>query len=169
MRRHGSNIRREQLAGEHPFGDRGQLILLGIFMVVWLADSFIFRFSTFAGHRVSWFMRIPVAAVILIIAGYLAQQGMRVVFGEERQDPAVISEGIFGVVRHPVYLGCVLFYLGLLVLTFSLFAAIVWIVIVIFYHVIAKYEEGLLVKKFGKEYEEYMQTVPMWIPRLKSK
>jgi protein-S-isoprenylcysteine O-methyltransferase Ste14 len=169
MRRHGSDSRREHLAGEHPFGDRGQLILLGVFMVVWVADSFIFRFSTFAGHYVSWLIRIPAAAVILIVSGYLIQQSQRVIFGEEQQEPAVISEGPFGVVRHPVYLGCLLFYLGLLVLTFSLITAIVWIVVIVFYHTIAKYEEGLLVKKFGKAYAEYMQAVPMWIPRLKLK
>jgi protein-S-isoprenylcysteine O-methyltransferase Ste14 len=169
MGRHDDDSRREHLAGEHPFSDRGQLIFLGVFMVVWVADSFIFRFSIFAGQYVSLLIRIPIAAVFLFASGYLAQQGMRVVFGEERQEPIVINEGVFSVVRHPVYLGCILFYLGLLILTLSLVAAIIWIVIIVFYHVIAKYEEGLLAKKFGKEYEQYMQTVPMWIPRLKSK
>lgn len=169
MGKHDNDGRREHLAGEHPFSDRGQLILLGVFMVVWVADSFIFQLSTFAGHYVSWFVRIPVAAIILFAAGYFAQQGHRVVFSEDRQGPAVISEGVFGVVRHPLYLGSILFYLGLLILTLSLVAAIVWIAIIVFYHLISRYEEKLLVKKFGKEYEQYIKSVPMWIPRLKLK
>lgn len=169
MGKHDNHSRREDLAGEHPFGDKGQIILLIVFLVVWIADSYIFNFSTFAAQYVSLYIRIPLAAVILFISGYLAQQGMRVVFGEERQEPAVIDEGVFNIVRHPVYLGCILFYLGLLILTLSLVAAIIWTTIVVFYHYISKYEEKLLLLKFGKEYEQYTQSVPMWIPRLKLK
>jgi len=29
--------------GEHPFGDAGQLISLGVFLVVWVGDSFFLR------------------------------------------------------------------------------------------------------------------------------
>jgi hypothetical protein len=46
----------------------------------------------------------------------------------------------------------------------------VWIIIVIFYYYISKYEEKLLLKKFGTEYKKYMKRVPMFIPsRLKKK
>ena len=40
--------------GEHPFGDAGQLILLGVFLVVWVGDSFFLRKTNFlsAGHRI---------------------------------------------------------------------------------------------------------------------
>ena len=29
--------------GEHPFGDAGQFILLGLFLVVWIGDSFFLK------------------------------------------------------------------------------------------------------------------------------
>lgn len=167
MGKHDNHSRREDLAGEHPFGDTGQIILLIVFMVVWIVDSFIVGFSTSAAQYISLFIRIPLAAAILLISGYVARQGMRVVFGDERREPAVINEGVFKVVRHPVYLGCILFYLGLLTLTLSLVTAIVLLVIIVFYHLISKHEEKLLVKKFGKEYEEYMKRVPMWLPRIR--
>jgi hypothetical protein len=38
---------REDLVGEHPFGDAGQLIFLIVFLALWALDSFVFRFSTF--------------------------------------------------------------------------------------------------------------------------
>lgn len=167
MGKHDKHSRREDLAGEHPFGDKGQIISLIVFLVVWIADSFIFKFSTFTAQYVSLYIRIPLAAVILFISGYLAQQGMRVVFGEERQEPAVINEGVFNIVRHPVYLGCILFYLGLLILTLSICAAIIWGVVVIFYHYIVRYEETLLLTKFGDDYREYMKRIPMWLPRIR--
>jgi len=36
--------------------------------------------------------------------------------------------------------------------------------ILFFYHFISRHEEKLLVEKFDKDYEEYIQDVPMWIP-----
>jgi hypothetical protein len=38
--------------GEHPFGDTGQLISLGVFVVVWIGDSFFLRQSTFLSNYV---------------------------------------------------------------------------------------------------------------------
>lgn len=157
---------RADLVGEHPFGDAGQLILLLVFLTVWVMDSFIIRFSTFGAKYVSLFLRLPVGILILIIAGYLAQQGMKVVFGEERSEPMVIKKGVFNSVRHPVYLGCILFYFALVIFSLSIAAAVICITIVVFYHYIAKYEEKLLLSEFGGEYEQYMKSVPMWIPRL---
>ena len=169
MSKYRNHLDRQDLVGEHRFSDAGQLILLIVFLVVWTADSFIFRYSTFAAQYVSWFIRIPVAIMILIVAGYLAEEGMRIVFGEERAGPIVIRKGVFNLVRHPVYLGCILFYIALVVSTLSILAAAICIAIVVFYHYIAKYEEELLLSRFGADYRQYMQSVPMWVPRLRLK
>jgi protein-S-isoprenylcysteine O-methyltransferase Ste14 len=159
---------REDLAGEHPCGDNGQLILLILFLTVWVVDSFFLRFSTFAVRYVSPFIRIPVGVFLLLIAGYLAQQGMKIVFSEQRTQPVIIRKGVFNRVRHPIYLGCILFYVALVVFTLSIFATMVCAAIIVFYHYIAKYEEKLLLSKFGTEYEKYINAVPMWIPRIRT-
>ncbi len=72
-------------------------------------------------------------------------------------------------VRHPIYLGAILFYSGLLVLTLSIIAVAIWILIIAFYYFISKHEEKLLLEKFGKDYEEYKKEVPMLIPRIRRK
>jgi protein-S-isoprenylcysteine O-methyltransferase Ste14 len=33
-------------------------------------------------------------------------------------------------------------------------------------HYIAKFEEKLLLARFGDDYEKYLREVPMWLPRL---
>jgi len=167
MNRESRPRHRDDLVGEHPFGDTGQLILLIVFLAVWIIDSFIIRLSTFAVHHISLFLRVPLGIAILLVAGYFAQQGMKVVFGEERTEPGLIEKGVFKIVRHPVYLGCILFYIALVVFTLSIFAAVICGTIIVFYHYIAKYEEKLLIARFGNAYEEYMHSVPMWIPRIK--
>ena len=136
-----------------------------MFLAVWIVDSFIITYSTFLNNYVPIYIRVPIAIVFLFLSGYVAKTGLDIVFGETRETPGVVSKGIFGVVRHPIYLGSILFYLALLLLSISISAAIVWLIIIGFYHYLALYEEKLLVKKFGTEYTEYMKKVPMWLPK----
>jgi protein-S-isoprenylcysteine O-methyltransferase Ste14 len=163
-KRHGD---RQDLAGEHSFGDLGQIILLIIFLTVWIADSFFINYSNFLSEYVPLYIRIPLSIVILSISGYMAKAGLSIVFGEVREEPCVIKKGVFGIVRHPVYLGSILLSLGLLIFTLSIMSAVVWIVIIAFYYFISKHEEKLLLEKFGEEYEDYVKEVPMLIPRIK--
>jgi protein-S-isoprenylcysteine O-methyltransferase Ste14 len=48
----------------------------------------------------------------------------------------------------------------------SLAAALVWIIAIVFLHYISRYEEKLLLARFGDDYKQYMKDVPMYFPRL---
>jgi protein-S-isoprenylcysteine O-methyltransferase Ste14 len=157
---------RKDLCGEHAAGDAGQIILAIAFAIVWILDTFLLNYTTFLNDHVPNVARVPPALLILFLAGYLSKKGLSIVFDEEREEPCVIRKGVFGIVRHPVYLGEILLYLGLLLLSISLAAAVVWVIGVGFLHYISRYEEKLLLDRFGAEYEQYMREVPMWIPRL---
>lgn len=161
--------RRKDLAGEHKFSDAGQLILACVFMAMWVADSFFFRYTTVLNQNILLIFKIPLGIVLFMLSGYLARKGLSTVFGEERKKPGVIRSGVFGIVRHPIYLGEILLYLGFLMLSTSLAAAVVLIIAIGFLHYISRCEEKLLLARFGKEYERYMGEVPMWIPRLRRK
>jgi protein-S-isoprenylcysteine O-methyltransferase Ste14 len=158
---------RDDLVGEHRLGDLGQLILLVIFLIVWIADSFIFNYSTGLAKFIPLYIKLPVAIGVLFCAGYLARIGLKIVFGEVREEPVIIREGVFNIVRHPIYLGAILIYIGLFLLTISIVSLIVLIIIILFYHFIARYEENLLLQQFGKDYEKYKKEVPMWLPKIK--
>jgi protein-S-isoprenylcysteine O-methyltransferase Ste14 len=110
---------------------------------------------------------LPLAVLILIASAYMARTGLKKVFGEIQENPGVIRGGVFNIVRHPIYLSALLLYCGLLLLAFSKWAALVWIIAIPFYHYLALFEEKLLLKRFGEEYRAYMDAVPMWIPKLK--
>ena len=60
----------------------------------------------------------------------------------------------------------ILLYLGLLMFSISLAAAVVWVIAIGFLHYISRHEEKLLLAHFGEQYTHYMLEVPMWIPRL---
>ncbi len=157
--------RRNDLTGEHAFGDTGQILLACLFIGVWIADTFFLRYTTFLNGSIPLGVRIPSGILLFILSVYLARRGLAIVFGDRGEKPAVIRKSVFGVVRHPIYLSEILFYLALLMLSLSLAAAAVWGITIVFLHYISKYEEKLLLARFGEDYEKYMQEVPMWLPR----
>jgi protein-S-isoprenylcysteine O-methyltransferase Ste14 len=158
---------RDDLTGEHSFGDAGQILLACLFTAIWIADTFFFEYTTILNNYVPYGIRIPLGVILLLISGYLAKTGLSIVFGEKREEPCVIRKSVFNIVRHPIYLGEILLYLGLVTMSISLAAVIVLFGISLFLHYISRYEERLLLARFGEEYREYMRDVPMLIPRLR--
>ena len=159
-----SHQHRSDLTGEHAFSDMGQLIFLVVFLIVWIADSFVFKYSTFLTQYVSNYIRVPIALIVLVISGLLAWTGLKIVFRETRKEPQVITTGVFSIVRHPIYLGSILLYLGFILLSLSFLSVLIWFIIIIFYYIISRHEEKLLAQRFGSVYEEYKKKVPMLFP-----
>jgi len=158
-------LRRNDLAGEYKYGDAGQLMIACSFAIIWISDTFIFGYTTFLNQIVPNTIRLPLGIIFLLISGYMAKKGMSIVFGKQREHPDVIRENIFGVIRHPIYMSEIILYFSLLLLSLSLAAALIWIIAIIFLHLIARYEEKLCIKHYGEAYIRYMLDVPMWIPR----
>jgi len=157
---------RDDLTGEHALGDAGQIFFALVFLGVWVTDSFFLKYTTQLNDAVPALVRMPIGIALLCLSAYCALSGMRIVFGKVRQTPSVIREGVFGVVRHPIYLSEVLLYLGLFMLNMSLAAGGVWIGAAFFLYGLSRHEERLLLQRFGDDYRNYMHDVGMWIPRL---
>jgi len=149
--------------GEHPSGDAGQLILLALFLILWIVDSFFLRTSTLLSDDIPLYIRLVFLGLTLVTAAYLSTSGHDKICCEHR-GPKVVSAGAFRYVRHPLYLACLLFYLGLAVSTASIFSLAFFVVIFFFYNYIASYEERLLDEKFGEEYKKYKRRTGKWVP-----
>ena len=160
---------RDDLTGEHSYGDAGQLVFALLFFVVWAGDSFFLKYTTLLNGMVPPLVRKPIGIAILCLAAYCAWSGLRIVFAEVRKTPSVIRKGVFGIVRHPIYLSEVLLYLGLSIIHMSLAAGAVWIGATAFLYYLSRYEERLLLNRFGDDYEAYMREVGMWVPRPRRK
>ena len=76
----------------------------------------------------------------------------------------MVSTGAYQYVRHPLYLGSIMFYLGFAVSTASLFSLVLVVLIFIFYNFIASYEEKLLEDRFHEEYRNYRKRTGKWVP-----
>jgi protein-S-isoprenylcysteine O-methyltransferase Ste14 len=151
--------------GEHPFGDTGQQVSLGLFLIIWVVDSFLLHRTTFLTAYVSLGVRLAFLALTLITAVYLFRSG-HVVVSRDRKPEGLVITGAFRYVRHPLYLASMLAYLGVAVSTMSVFSLAMFVVIFLFHDYIATYEELLLEAKFGEEYNIYRSKTGKWLPTL---
>jgi protein-S-isoprenylcysteine O-methyltransferase Ste14 len=149
--------------GEHPRGDAGQLVLLGLFLVVWTGDSFVWHRTTFLAGIVPLPIRLAALALALVTATLLVRSGHTVVDSGHRR-AGVVSSGPFRYVRHPLYLGSILFYVGLASSTGSLVALTLTGIIFAFYDHIARYEEQWLEARYGEAYRSYRNRTGRWWP-----
>ncbi len=81
----------------------------------------------------------------------------------------LIISGPFAYVRNPLYVGNMLLYLGIGVMSWALFPYLQIAALIFFavqYYFIVIEEEKYLKEKFGDAYAEYVKNVPRFIPRL---
>lgn len=73
--------------------------------------------------------------------------------------------GIYSMVRHPLYLGNYLMWIGIVVFTFNIyFVVIVSLAFWLYYERIMFAEERFLEKKFGDDYLNWSKKVPAFFP-----
>jgi len=83
----------------------------------------------------------------------------------------LIISGPFAHLRNPLYLGNIMMYTGIGIMSFALFPWLQIVGLIYFslqYHIIINEEEGYLRNTFGKQFEDYIINVPRFIPRLSS-
>lgn len=161
-----SHEHRQDLAGEYRWGDAVQNLFIIIFFIGIILDIFLLKISASLQNSFPWYFRIIAFIPLIFVALYFLQRSHKMVFKEERKKLMVINTDIFARVRHPMYFGSILIYLAFVVLSLSLVSLVLFILVVIFYYYICRYEENLLIEKLGDEYKNYKKKVPMLFPKI---
>jgi protein-S-isoprenylcysteine O-methyltransferase Ste14 len=78
----------------------------------------------------------------------------------------LVEDGIYAYTRNPMYLGHLIFMLGLAVTFWSWLALILFAVNAIWFHRRVLDDEAQLRKLFGTRYADYRARVKRWIPGL---
>lgn len=84
----------------------------------------------------------------------------------DETDNVLIQKGIHQVVRHPLYLGTLIFIWGLLIVFPYISFLIANVILTVYTLIGMKLEERKLEIEFGKDYTDYKEKVPMLIPDL---
>ena len=75
--------------------------------------------------------------------------------------------GPYRYVRNPMYVGLFLVLIGEAMLYASFFVLLYSLFLVAAAHIfVVFYEEPTLRRKFGESYEQYLRSVPRWLPRM---
>jgi protein-S-isoprenylcysteine O-methyltransferase Ste14 len=128
------------------------------------------------GEIFSW-VRIPLSPYSNLFGGVILLGGWifhaychkvhKQAHEQSRQIEGLVTTGVFSKIRHPMYLSLILMYLGL-----AMAWGVVWMLLPSLFFsalnvLIAIKEEEFLLRRFGHQYEEYMQEVPWrFIPKI---
>jgi protein-S-isoprenylcysteine O-methyltransferase Ste14 len=120
-------------------------------------------------------LSLIIGLCVVLVGEFLRLWGVAIAGSETRTTGPVggtflITRGPFSYVRNPLYLGNMLIYAGIGIMSYALFPWFTLGALVYFfiqYSLIVNLEEEHLQQKFGDEYKRYYQSVPRFIPTLK--
>ncbi|MFQ5902711.1 MAG: methyltransferase family protein [Candidatus Binatia bacterium] len=86
--------------------------------------------------------------------------------GLETPPERLVATGPYAYTRNPMYLGHIIFLIGLTLTLKSLFAALITVVTAVWFHFRVLGDERNLAERLGEPYIEYVATVKRWLPGL---
>jgi len=132
------------------------LMFLPIILVFVFYNYYSLDFLVYAG----WILLVFSVIIIFLAGGEFRKKGGAPKGKSIVHTTVVVDSGIYAVVRHPQYLGFILFVLALVLTSQHWLSVISWIMgSTLFYRDVLR-EEQLSIEKFGDDYTHYMQKVP---------
>lgn len=98
--------------------------------------------------------------LILLAMRTLRKRGRLEDQGDFTETTVVVKQGVYSVVRHPLYLGWLLGYPAAMLVSQHWLVVIVGLMGMMSMIQIIRRADGELIAKFGPEYEDYMREVP---------
>jgi len=125
-----------------------------------LPPSVAFTFE-FSGTTFSLLTTSLIAGAVSILALIFIILSWTQIFQNKDE---LVTDGLYGFVRHPQYLGILIIITVWLFAWPTLVTLVMWPILVIKYYKLAKHEEGDMENKYGERYLAYRNKVPMLIP-----
>lgn len=144
---------------------------LAMWIAAWLASA-PWRYAVIFNARWTWLISLGLWCVscAMYTRGGRSFTLHRLVGRHElepaRHEQTLITSGVHGIVRHPIYLGHLCTMLGWAIGTVTVACWALVAVAVITGAVMVPMEERELASRFGGAYEDYRRSVPMIIPRI---
>lgn len=129
----------------------------------WVLPAYVLDLTLSFGVRVLLGLELLVAGAALAIAGRNGFRRSGTDVNPYKPSSALVTTGIFGYVRNPMYVG-----LGCLVAGIGIGLASDWTLVMLFaaaltvHFGVVKREERYLTNKFGAAYLQYMAAVPRY-------
>ena len=138
------------------FAFESVFILVMLNFNVW----FVNPFSPF--QLVSWLLLI--LSIYVVITGYLLLKRKGKPDTNFENTSKLVKSGIYGYIRHPLYLSIFLLGTGVMLKDPKLAQLILGLINLIAIYITARIEENEMIAKFGDEYRTYMKETKMFFP-----
>jgi protein-S-isoprenylcysteine O-methyltransferase Ste14 len=109
--------------------------------------------------------------VTFLIVGLSIYFASRLILGRSfsetvrvRPEQKLVTKGPYRFIRHPIYLGEILYFLSIPLILGSLYGFIIMLILIPMLLRRIEYEEKVLSAKFGPEYEEYAHRTRKLVP-----
>lgn len=141
------------------------ILLLGIALVPAQIGSFLAWPEALIGPTAVLGIGIGLIGLAIVGVSALNLGGSLSIFPRPKAEGMLIQSGLYGLVRHPIYLGVILTALGWSLFRTSVLALLLTIILVIFFDRKATREELWLTQKYP-DYPDYRRRVRKLIPWL---
>lgn len=121
---------------------------------------FINPFSLF--QLVSWFLLM--LSIYVVVTGYILLKRKGKPDSNFENTSLLVKSGIYGYIRHPLYLSIFLLGTGIMLKDPSPAQLSLGVINLIAIYITARIEENEMIKKFGDDYRVYMKETRMFIP-----
>jgi len=152
------------LARSHPYRFSRFLAFESILSLIFLNAAVWFHdpFSTL--QVISWICLI--GSIYLVAQGFFLIKTKGNPEGDFEDTTSLITSGVFGYIRHPLYTSLLLFSLGAFLKDPSLMGLGLVITTIIGVYLTARVEEGHNLERFGNAYQDYMDQTKRFIPKI---
>lgn len=113
------------------------------------------------GSNLAWALVMGASLVLMLLGYSLLSRGWRQVHGTHG---LMVTDGLYGYMRHPQYTGLFLVITGFLVQWPTLLTVLMAPVLLYAYVRLARAEERHMLEQFGESYREYMRRIPAFFP-----
>ena len=117
----------------------------------------------FGGSDLAWFVVMGLS-LLFMLAGYLLlSKGWKQVHGGKGE---LITDGVYAYARHPQYTGLMLVITGFLIQWPTLLTVLMAPLLITAYVYLSRQEEQAMLRQYGHRYQDYINNLPMFFPKL---
>ncbi|MFQ5910313.1 MAG: methyltransferase family protein [Thermoplasmata archaeon] len=152
------------------------VILFGL-PATFIVDGSVFRIGLLYSPYLSFFNPLDshvqlagmaLSAIGLVISVPVTRTLAEQVFGKAKEERRLITTGIYAYVRHPSYLSLILISMGMLLVTLNYLALLLLPPPLLgFPPPGIEGEEQELLRRYGKDYEDYMKKTGRLLPKIR--
>ena len=140
-------------------------ITLGLFAQLFLPEILPIRDNPL-GPRVVGAILFTFGLVIAILARLeLGNNWSDIETGQVKQNHMLVNQGVYRYIRHPIYTGILLSFLGTILLQGEVRAFLGFVFVLLALYRKAKREEQFLSEEFGEGFADHLKHTGMFLPR----